>query len=122
MTASMCEYVEGSFEEVTRILGAHAPILRTAAVAAGGEETQCRVGDCELVHQRMASVDVHFGGVDASLRLFPVVGEVERPMTELVVVARSSGNGGARPSDAARRFLDTATRLLEEKLRARHAA
>jgi hypothetical protein len=70
-------------------------------------------GRFESVHGRMASVQVELDGLNATLRLFPLVGGTQKPVTELLLIV-GAGRGDQAP--AARRFLVDLVRLVENEL------
>ena len=102
------EYVAGAFEDVVRILRSNRARL---GIESRLDEDQ---GRADFVHHGMADVAVRVGGVDASLRVFRIVGGTLEPVAELVLVARST-RGSQFPTSATE-FVQELVAALEQEL------
>jgi hypothetical protein len=85
-------------------------------VASSGYPT---MRNCERVYGRMATAAVEFDGLDATLRVFPLVGGTQEPVTELLL---SVGASDGDQATSARRFLVELVRLVETELHASPAS
>ena len=95
------DYVAGPFEEV---LG----LLERNLLLAGVESQPV----LDRVHHGMATVGIHTEVFEATLRVFPIVGGRDMPMTELLLVGVPAGATAA----AAHEFIAELVRMLEKEL------